>query len=311
MSNSIKDAVVNELHKPSRKHFKRRKVIVKGLNDLWQADLVEMIPYWKFNKGYKYLLVIINVFSKFLWIEPLKSKTAQDVTMAMRKVLKNVENTPKNLQTDLGKEFFNKEFRKLMDEFKINHYNTFSNLKASVVERVNRTIKNLMWKKFSLRGNYKWVDILDEIVQKYNNTKHSTINKKPKEVNASNESIILKSAFTHIKSVDPKPIKFKVDDFVRISKQREAFTKGYTPNWSNEIFKIYKIKYTNPTTYLIKDENNVEIQGGFYEHELQKVKYPDVYLVEKILRRKGNKVLVKWLGLDKTHNSWILKKDLL
>jgi hypothetical protein len=311
MSNSVKDVVVNELHKPSRKHYKRRKVIVKGLNDLWQADLVEVIPYWKFNKGYKYLLVVINVFSKFLWIEPLKSKTAQDVTIAMRKVLKNVKNTPKNLQTDLGKEFFNKEFKKLMDEFNINHYNTFSNLKASVVERVNRTIKNLMWKKFSLRGNYKWIDILDEIVQKYNNTKHSTIKKKPKEVNESNESIILKSAFTHIKSVDPKPIKFKVDDFVRISKQREAFTKGYTPNWSNEIFQIYKIKYTNPTTYLIKDENNVEIQGGFYEHELQKVKYPDVYLVEKILRRKGNKVLVKWLGLDKTHNSWILKKDLL
>ena len=177
MSNSVKDDVVNELHKPSRKHFKRRRVIVKGLNDLWQANLVEIIPYWRFNKGYKYLLVVINVFSKFLWIEPLKSKTAQDVTMTMREILKNVKNTLKNLQTDLGKDLCNKEFKKLMNEYNINHYNTFSILKASVVERVNRTIKNLMRKKFSLRGNYKWFDILDKIVQKYNNTTHSTMKK--------------------------------------------------------------------------------------------------------------------------------------
>lgn len=307
---NIKEDVVNELHRSSRKNYKRRRVLLKGIKDMWQADLVEMLPYSKLNKGYRYILVVINVFSKFVWVKPLKSKSAKDVSSSIKKIIKDV-GAPNNLQTDMGKEFFNKDFKKLMDEFNINHYNTYSNLKASVVERVNRTIKNLMWKKFSLRGNFKWIDILDEIVKKYNNTIHSTINKKPNEVNVKNEADILKSSFTHIKTVDPKIPKFKVGDFVRISKQREAFTKGYTPNWSNEIFHITKIKMTNPTTYLIEDENQSKIYGGFYGEELQKVKHPDVYLVEKILRRKGNKVYVKWLGLDKTNNSWILKKDVL
>lgn len=309
MSESIKTTVVDELHAPARKNYERRRVLIKSLHDLWQADLVEMLPYRRFNKGYRYILVVINAFSKYVWIQPLKSKSAKDVTKAMRNILEGVKNAPKNLQTDMGKEFFNKEFQKLMIDFSINHYNTYSNLKASIVERVNRTIKNLMWKKFSLRGNYKWFDIIDEIVLKYNNTKHSKIGYKPTEVNAKNENRILKLSYTHMKTLGTS--KFKVGDFVRISKQREAFSKGYTPNWSNEIFQIKQVKFTNPTTYLLKDDKNEDIHGGFYAEELQKVKHPNIYLVERVLRKKGNKVFVKWLGMNSTHNSWILKKDVL
>ena len=311
MSESIKETVVNELHKPARKNYKRRRVIIKNLNDLWQADLVEMRPYAKFNKGYHYILVVINTFSKYVWIQPVKSKSAKEVTLAMANILKQVKNTPKNIQTDMGKEFYNAQFKKLMDEYNINHYSTYSNLKASIVERVNRTLKNLMWKRFSLQGNYKWLNILEDIVLKYNNTEHGTTGLKPIEVNKKNENKILKYAYTFPKTIDSKKLKFKVNDFVRISKNREAFQKGYTPNWSNEVFQIKEIKLTNPRTYLLKDEKNEDIQGGFYEEELQKVKHPNVYLVEKILRRKGNKVYVKWLGMDKSHNSWILKNELL
>lgn len=309
--NNLKEVVINELHKPSRKNYKRRRVIVKGLNDLWQADLVSLIPYSKFNKGYKYMLVVINVFSKFVWVEPLKNKSATSVTAAMKNILEKSKENPNFLHTDKGGEFFNKDFQTLMKKYNIKHYSTFSNLKASVVERVNRTIKNLMWKKFSLRGNYKWLDVIDEIIDTYNNTTHSTINEKPNKVNKKNEALILNKYYNFIKMVDPKSPKYKTGDYVRISKQREAFTKGYTPNWSNEIFQIKQVKTTNPRTYILQDENNSEIQGGFYEAELQKVKHPDVYLVEKIIRRKGNKVLVKWLGLNKLHNSWVLKKDIL
>lgn len=308
---SIKKDVVNELHKPARRRFKRRRVIVKGLNDLWQADLVEMQPYAKFNKGYRYILVVINAFSKYVWALPVKSKSGKDVTLAMEKILLDVKVPPKNLQTDRGKEFFNVEFQKLMKNFQINHYATFSNLKASIVERVNRSLKSNMWKKFSMQGNYKWTSILPETVTEYNTTKHSSINKMPIEVDENNEKEILKFAFTHKKTIDPKLPRFKVGDPVRISKHREAFSKGYTPNWSNEIFYVKKVKLTNPRTYILQDDGNVEIQGAFYEVELQKVKHPDVYLVEKILRRKGNKVYVKWLGFDKSHNQWILKKDVL
>lgn len=304
-----KQDVVNELHRPARRTFRRRKVIVKGYNDLYQADLVEMLPYSKFNRGYRYILVVINTFSKYVWALPVKSKTGKDVTAAMKQIL--ARNPPKNLQTDMGREFFNKDFQDLMRQLSINHYSTFSNMKASIVERVNRTLKNKMWKQFSMQGNYKWLDILPQIVTEYNNTKHSVIGLKPAEVTKKNEKQLLTQVFRQIKVIDPRLPKFKVGDFVRISKYRELFSKGYTPNWSNEIFVVKKVNQTNPITYILKDQNNQDIQGGFYKEELQKVQHPNIYLIEKVLRRKGNKVYVKWLGLDKTHNSWISKNDVL
>lgn len=308
---NIKREVVNELHKLARVNYKRRKVVVKGLKDLLQADLVEMRPYAKTNRNFNYILVVINVFSKYVWAFPIKKKTGKEVATAMEKVFSDPQNVPKNLQTDMGKEFYNKFFQDLMKKYKINHYSTFSNLKASVVERVNRTLKNLMWKEFSAQGSYKWLSILPEIVDLYNNTVHGTTGIKPVDVDKKMEKLLLKTVFLKAKAIKPKSTKFKFGDYVRISKQREAFTKGYMPNWSNEIFKVIDVKYTIPTTYYLKDSRNEEIKGGFYESELQKVKYPDVYLVEKVVRRKGNKVFVKWLGMDKTHNSWISKFNII
>lgn len=311
VNKSIKEEVVDELHKPARKHFKRRRVIIKGLNDLLQADLVEMIPYAKINKGYRYILVVINAFSKYVWAYPVKRKTGPAVTDAMRKVLEPLKTTPTNLQTDMGKEFYNREFQNLMHQFNINHYSSYSNLKSSIVERCNRTLKNMMWKQFSLQGSYKWLDLLPKIVQKYNSTKHSTIGVKPKDVTKRNAGEILKRVYSHTKTIDPKKLKFTVGDRVRISKYRSAFTKGYTPNWSNEIFKIAKVRLTNPATYILEDDSRQEIKGAFYEFELQKTKHPDTFLVEKVVRKKGDKLLVKWLGLDNRHNSWISKTDFL
>ncbi|KAJ8916989.1 hypothetical protein NQ315_012904 [Exocentrus adspersus] len=161
-----------------------------------------------------------------------------------------------------------------------------------------------------LGGEYKWIHILDDIVDKYNNTVHSTTRMKPIKVTARNERSLLKSTYTHLKIAN-KITKFKVGDHVRISKYREAFEKGYTPNWSSEIFIIRKIRISNPTTYLLQDEADKEITGGFYELELQKVKHPDAHLVEKVLRKKGNKVFVKWLGYNDKHNSWIDSNNVL
>lgn len=174
--------VVNELHKPARRNYVRRRVIMKGMNDLLQADLVEMIPYAQMNKNYKYLLTIIDTFSKFAWAIPIKTKSAPDVSAALDSVLKTLKYPPKNLQTDDGKEFFNARVKKLMAEYNINHYSTFSGLKASIVERFNRTLKNRMWKQFSMQGTYKWIDMVSGLVANYNNTKHRTIKMKPNQV---------------------------------------------------------------------------------------------------------------------------------
>jgi hypothetical protein len=304
-----KKQVVEEIHKQARKNFKRRRFIQKGLNDTWQIDLVEMIPYHTLNKGFRYLLTIIDTFSKYAYVLPVKTKSAIDIVNAMSIVLKNVSQTPKNIQSDQGKEFFNKQFQQLMNKYDINHYHTFTHLKASICERFNRTLKNKMWKMFSMQGNFKWIHILKSLVDEYNNTWHRTIKMKPNEINKKNEHLLLKEIYNFPKMF-PKP-KFKIGEHVRISKYKGVFFKGYEPNWTTEIFEIHMVKITNPITYYLKDYKDNIINGSFYEFELQKVMDKNAYLIENIVKRKGSEVLEKWLGFDETHNSWIKKNQLL
>jgi hypothetical protein len=139
----------------------------------------------------------------------------------------------------------------------------------------------------------------------YNNQKHRTIGMRPSDVDKRNEQALLESAFSHIKIAGKR--NFMVGDTVRISKQKSEFTKGFTPNWSTELFQVDDIKISNPTVYYLKDTSGNRIAGTFYAEELQRTKHKDIYLVEKVLRKKGSKLFVKWLGLDKSHNSWIDK----
>lgn len=298
-----KQQIVNELHKPSRKNFNRRRTIIKGLDDLWQIDLAQLDQYSSFNRKFKYIMVVIDCFSKMVWAHALKSKNAVEVANGFKSILKSSSpRKPNNLQSDQGKEFFNKHFAELMKNHKINHYNTYSNKKASIVERVIRTLKENLFKYFSLNGSYKWIDILPQTIENYNNTKHRTTGMKPVDINKQNEQDVLPTySFLKIANIP----KFSLGDVVRISKEKYVFKKGYTPNWTTELFKIVKIRTTNPTTYHLTDMSGRPILGCFYEHELQKTNQSNIYLVEKVLRKRGKKVYVKWLGFDSSHNSWI------
>lgn len=309
MNDDKKLTLVRELHKPARRNYTRRHVDIRGLDETWQADIVDMSSYARQNSQHKFLLTVIDIFSKFAWAIPLRSKSGRDTTIAMKSIF-NQGRIPKNLHVDRGKEFYNSQFEALMKRHNVNMYSTYSNLKASICERFNRTLKNKMWMQFSLRGMYKWMDILDSLVTEYNNTVHRTIREKPKNVNRTNEREILQRIFRQRRLSAKKSQKFKIGDNVRISKFKNVFEKGYTPNWTTEIFTIRRVKRTNPTTYNLKDHRNETIAGCFYEEELQKVKYSDIYLVEKVVRKRGNRMLVKWLGFDDTHNSWIDKGDL-
>ena len=137
-----------------------------------------------------------------------------------------------------------------------------------------------MWKEFSFNCNYNWSDIIQNLLHQYNNTKHGTIKRKPSEVNKQNENELLSTVYNHVKITHPA--KFQIGDPVRISKSKHVFEKGYTPNWTTEIFKIRKIQLTNPVTYLLEDYQGQPIEGGFYEEELFKSKYSNIFLVEKI-----------------------------
>jgi Integrase core domain len=296
--------LVKELHKPARKNYKRRRTIIKGIDDLWQSDLCQLDGYAKDNKNYKFILVVIDCFSKFVWCKPLKSKSGEEVAHAFEDILKSQRRRPLNLQTDQGREYFNVHFQKLMKQYCINHYNTYSHMKAAIAERVIRTLKERLFKYFSLNGTHKWFDVLPNIVQQYNDRKHRTTGVKPSSVNKKNEQQILKDSYTHIKMATGAQ-KFKINDVVRISKAKHVFEKGYVPNWTTELFKVVKVKLTNPITYLLEDLHEHPIKGCFYTEELQKAHDPDVYLVEKILRKKGDKVYVRWLGFNSDHDSWI------
>jgi len=291
-----------ELHKPSRKNFVRRRVNVYGKNDLWQADLVEMIPYSKKNKGYKYILCVIDCFTKFAWAVAIKSKTGKEVTNAMSKIL--IDRAPKLLQIDNGKEFYNTNFDKLMSKYKIHKYSTFSIMKACIVERFNRTLKEKMFREFTARGSHDWISILPKLLNEYNNSKHRTIGMTPVQADLNPTSVTLKQ-----REINNEKIKFKVGDNVRISTQKGVFTKGYLPNWSTEIFEIIKINKTLPVTYQLQDYTGKPIAGCFYSAEIHKTDHPNEYLIEKIIRKKQNQMLVKWLGFDNTHNSWINTRD--
>jgi len=306
---SEKLQLVNELHTPARRNFPRRHVIVRGYDDLWQADLVEMRSYARANRGYHYILTIIDVLSKYAWAVPLKTKSGIEVALLIARILQDDKRCPNNLQTDKGKEFYNTNVQNLLKKYSINHYSTYSTIKASVVERFNRTLKNNMWKMFTLNGNYIWIDSLQRLVLDYNMRKHRTIGMRPIDVTPSNADKLLATVYNRLKIA--APARFKIGDSVRISKFKTLFEKGYTPNWTTEVFKIIKVQKTNPVTYLLEDSYGKHIAGGFYEPELLQVKNADVYLVEKVLRKCGNKVYVKWLGFDNSHNSWIHKSNVL
>ena len=219
---------------------------------------------------------------------------------------------PQYLWTDKGKEYYNKHVKELLDKNKMTLYSTENEEKSSVCERWNRTIKTEMWKQFTVQGNTMYLDTLPKLVKQYNNTKHSSIKMTPIEASKKkNQGTVYFNLYGDIEALKQKS-KFKIGDEVRISKyKRKVFDKGYTPNWTEEVFTVDKIQYTNPITYKIKDRNDEEIKGSFYEPELLKANQ-DVFRIDKIIRRdhKKKQALVKWKGYSDDFNSWIPMKDL-
>ena len=270
-----------------------------------------MQQFSKWNKGYRYLLMVLDVFSKYGWITPLKDKKGETVSEALKTLLKEGR-TPRYLWVDKGKEYYNKHVKELLEKNNIQMYSTENEEKSSVCERWNRTIKTKMWKQFTVQGNTQYLDMLPKILKHYNNTKHNSTKMTPIEASKKkNEGIVYFDLYGNMEISKQKPI-FEIGDKVRISKyKRKVFDKGYTPNWTEEVFTIDKIQYTNPTTYKLKDLNNEEIQGSFYEPELLRAKQ-DVFRIDKVIRRdyKKKRALVKWKGYNDNFNSWIPIKGL-
>ena len=300
--------LANELHKPIRHKFQKRLVFAKNVDDIWAADLVEMQTLAKYNNGQKYILMVIDVFSKYGWAVPIKSKTGLAVADALRKVLKMA--SPAMLWTDKGKEFYNKNVAALLHKHNIKLYSTENDEKASVVERWNRTIKTKMWKYFSANNTKRYIDILQELIDKYNNTKHSSIGCTPTVAREpSSYQHVFEKLYAKNTAERRKESKYHLGDKVRITKKKKQFEKGFTPNWTEEIFTISKVKSTKPPTYIIQDLNGETIKGSFYEAELQKTNQ-DTFRIDKIVKKRTTKdgikeAYIKWKGYNNNFNTWL------
>ena len=262
----------------------------------------------KFNKGFRFLLCVIDIFSKYALVIPLKDKKGVSIVDTFQKILDNSmelhsEQKPNKIWVDKGSEFYNNSFKKWLEDSDIEMHSIHNEGKSVDAERFIKTLKNKICKYMTVISKNVYIDKLDDIVDEYNNTYHRVINMKPIDVKDN----------TYIdfeKEVNNKDPKFKVGDHVRISKYKNIFAKGYTPNWSEEVFVISKIKNTVPWTYVINDLNGEEIIGTFYEKGLQKTSQKE-FRIEKVIKKKGDKLCVKWKGYDNSFNSWIDKKDLV
>lgn len=259
------------LHKRIVKNFQRRKTISKGIDFQWQADLIIMDPIKKENRNFKYILTIIDVFSRFAWAIPLKNKTGKEITIAFNKIFKESKRHPVKLQTDKGTEFLNKTFQDFLKEKKIFHFSTDQEPKAALVERFNRTLKIRMFKYFTSAQTLNYVKILPDLMNSYNNRKHRIIGIAPINVVKKNESDIFEKQYSKYLSKKRKKFKFNYNDPVRITQFKGVFKKGYEQSWTKEHFFIADRLNTNPPTYKLIDKDNEILTGAFYEEELVKI----------------------------------------
>ena len=215
----------------------------------------------KYNKGLKNILCAIDLFSKYVWVVPVKDKKGTSIVNAFRKMLSDSNGKPNKIWVDQGSEFYHNTLKDFLKINNIEMYSTCNEGKVVVAERFIRTLKNKIFKHRTAISKNVYFDVLDDIVGKYNNTVHKTIEMKPIDVTGD-------SYAEYNESPNKEDPKFKVGDYVRISKYKNISAKGYTQNWSEEVFVICKIKNTVPWTYIINNLNGEESSGSFYEKEL-------------------------------------------
>ena len=307
------------LHKPYRKRFGRNPTLANGIDYQWQADLADLNQYAKYNDGVRYLMTVIDVFSRYAWVVPVRDKSAKLMHNAFVQLLKeSTPRKPKHLQTDKGKEFFNKEVRNLLEQKRIKHFATHSDHKAALVERLNRTLKMRMARYFRAHNTFRYIEVLKQLVDGYNANVHRALGIPPKDVNAQNENRLWQHLYGKHLARAPKMHKpIAEGTTVRLSKLKRTFEKGDMPNWTEEVFRVVRKSHApgGHGTYKVADWDGEPIEGQFYEHEVQKVVPSDLFVIDHIVKRrtvgKRKEVLVKWRGWPDKFNQWLKESDLV
>ena len=274
---------INEIYsKPPRKNYATNKTDVYYIDDIWSLDILDLKDYGpENNRGYRYVLVTIDNFSKFGWTTPLKNKNAQTIKDSFENILISSKRKPNIIETDRGKEFYNTIFQEFLNKNNIKLYSRNSSLGAVFAERFNRTIRDLLKRPVFEKGDGNWIDVLQTITNQYNNRIHSSTKLSPKDASLKkNEGFVYKNLLDKRKKVKPK---FQINDLVRVADLKKTFSKGDTTNWS---YKLYKIKeIINDTIPSYKINNLSE-------------RYNESLLKKTELTLKQNKDVMKVLNLN-------------
>ena len=274
---------INEIYsKPPEKYYPTDKTDVYHIDDIWSLDILDLKDYGpKNNRGYRYVLVIIDNFSKFGWTIPLKNKNAQTIKDSFKNVLISSKRKPNLIESDRGKEFYINIFQDVLNKNNIKLYSRNSSYGAVFPERFNRIIRDLLKKPVFERGDINWIDILPIITKQYNNKIHSSTKLTPIQASLKkNEGYVYKNLLDKRNKIKPK---FQINDLVRTADLKKTFSKSDTTNWSYKLYKITEI--INDTIPAFKIDNLPE-------------RYNEALLKKTELSLKQNRDVIKKLRID-------------
>ena len=253
-------------YRSRRLRFPRLKVVVNDINEIWSVDLAYVDKLAKYNGGVKYLLVAVDCLSRYLRVEPLKTKYATETAQVFKKMMKHKQ--PEKVWVDDGTEFLG-AFKALCTERRIHLYSTFSEKKSAFAERNIRSLKNIIYRYLEEKWTFSYLDKLDAFVKTINSRVNRTIKLAPNKVTKKDVPRLVSLTANTTNSQKPK---FYIGDFVRIVKKEQTFGKGYKQSFTDEIFEIASIPTLHPPTYSLIDADKEVIQGKFYQPELQLVR---------------------------------------
>lgn len=304
-------------HAPARQNSKNVGFYnIYRPNQLWEVDISDLSMLIEANYPYRYMLVVIDVHSKQAQARALKFKNSVEASKAFKDILDESQVSPKMVQADAGGEFLGRPFQNLLKKYNILFRVAANKHKASVVERVQRTLKSKLYKVMAWKETEKWTDLIPLIVHSYNNTPHSALGKlAPNQVDEKNSYAVWENNYLtrmRERALFATP-KFFKNDFVRVSKHKKTFEKGYTQSFSTEVYKIRDVVKKNGVfMYELQSLVGDILRGLFYTHEIQRVYYTpeSTFKIEKILdrrKREGGELeyFVKWKNWHASHNSWI------
>lgn len=306
------------LHRQAKCRYKRLATLAPGLHTEWQADLTVFDRLSKHNRGHKYLLVCIDTLSRMLFVEPVKTKSSQDMMGAFDRLFERSKYVPWKLLTDQGVEFTAKQMQQYFKSKDVEHFCMFTSpqFHAGMAERANRSIKERLYRYFTERNSQTWINVVQDIVHAINYSQNSSIGMRPVDVNFRNAEEVRQKIEEKARATRPKrPARFKAGEKVRIEKYKHVFQKGYLPRFTKEVFVVAEVhNERSPVVYRLQDAAGGTIKGWFYGNDLCRIRKRNddvepLYDIERVIRRKIRAgieyVLVKWKGYSQRYNSWI------